>query len=152
MKQTLEAILKDHPFVKDLNPKHLHLLIGCAANIRIEQGKYLFKENQPAENFFFIRKGQIAIESFIPGKGQITIQTVDDGDILGWSWLIPPYKWHFDAKATTPVRAITLDAKCLRTKCEKDFELGYEMMKRVAYLMENRLQATRLQLLDFYGN
>jgi hypothetical protein len=75
-----------------------------------------------------------------------------EGEILGWSWLIPPYNWHFDARAVELTRAIALDGKCLRNKCEQDHDLGYELLKRFAHIMEQRLQATRLQLLDVYGN
>jgi CRP-like cAMP-binding protein len=73
------------------------------------------------------------------------------GEVLGWSWLIPPYHWKFDARAIEQTRALALDGKCLRTKCEEDHDLGYELLKRFAQIMEERLQATRLQLLDVYG-
>ena len=79
------------------------------------------------------------------------IQTIDEGDVLGWSWLFPPYVWHFDVKAVELTRAIAMDGECLRNKCEEDHELGYEIMKRFSHVMVNRLSATRLQLLDIYG-
>lgn len=87
----------------------------------------------------------------MPKRGAITIQTLSAGDVLGWSWLFPPYHTHFGARAIEPIRALSLDAKCLRNKCEEDHDLGYEFMKRFSEVVIQRLQATRLQLLDVYG-
>jgi CRP-like cAMP-binding protein len=119
--------------------------------VRFDGGQYLFHEGEEAEKFFLIRHGRIALEVFTPDRGPITIQTLEPGDILGWSWLVPPYQWRFDAKAIELVRAIALDGKCLRTKCETDHDLGYDLLKRFAHVIEQRLEATRLQLLDVYG-
>lgn len=151
MKNSLEILLRENNLLKDLENEHLKLLSGCAKNEKIDAEKYLFKEMQEAEKFYLVRKGKIALEMYIPQKGRVIIQTLEDGDILGWSWLIPPFNWHFDSRAISQVRLISFDAKCLRTKCEKDKNFGYEIMKRIAYLMETRLEATRLQLLDLYG-
>jgi hypothetical protein len=79
------------------------------------------------------------------------ITTLGAGELVGWSWLFPPYRWHFDARATELTRTIAFDGACLRDKCEQDHDLGYELMRRFASLMLDRLQATRLQLLDVYG-
>jgi CRP-like cAMP-binding protein len=94
----------------------------------------------------------VALEIVAPQRGPIIVETLGEGDILGWSWLIPPYNWHFDARAVELTRAIALDGKCLRTKCEADHDLGYELLKRFTNIMEQRLEATRLQLLDIYGD
>jgi CRP-like cAMP-binding protein len=91
------------------------------------------------------------VELFAPQRGAVAIDTYGEGDVLGWSWLIPPYHWRFDARAIEPTRAISLDARCMRTKCENDHDLGYELMKRFARIIEQRLDATRWQLLDVYG-
>jgi len=149
---TLEPILAEHPFLKGMRPDHLELITGCASNVRFEAGSYVFREGQEANEFFIIRQGTIAIEAFSPAHGPLVLQTVDAGDIMGWSWLVPPYRWHFDGKATDLVRAIALDGKCLRTKCEKDHELGYELLKRFAEIMSQRLDVTRMQLLDLYDD
>jgi CRP/FNR family cyclic AMP-dependent transcriptional regulator len=93
----------------------------------------------------------VAVEIFAPQKGPITIETVVEGDVLGWSWLVPPYNWRFDARAMEMTRAVALDGVCLRNKCETDHDLGYELMKRFANIIDRRLQATRLQLLDIYA-
>jgi CRP-like cAMP-binding protein len=97
-----------------------------------------------------IRQGKVAIEILAPELGPITVQTVGEGDVLGWSWLIPPYRWRFGARAVELTRAITLDGKCLRQKSEEDHDLGYELLKRFSGIIVERLEATRLQLLDIY--
>ncbi len=149
--QTLEAILAVHPFFEGLEPKYLQLMTGCASNVRFEAGAYIFREGEAASHFYIIRQGKVALEMFAAQRGPITIETIEAGEVLGWSWLFPPYRWHFDARVVEPTRAITLDGVCLRTKGEADHDLGYELVKRVAQIMMQRLQATRLQLLDVYG-
>jgi hypothetical protein len=94
----------------------------------------------------------VQLEIFAPGRGAVTIQTVDEGDVVGWSWLFPPFRWHFDARALDSVRAVAFDGACLRDKCDDDHSLGYELLRRFSPVMLARLQATRLQLLDVYGN
>lgn len=149
--RTLEDILLRHPFLKGLDQKYLKLIVGCASNVRFRAGEFIFREGEEANHFYIIRHGKVALEAFSPERGAITIQTIGEGEILGWSWLFPPYHWPFDARAVELTRAIALDGKCLRNKCEQDHDLGYELMKRFAYIMDQRLQATRLQLLDVYG-
>ncbi len=149
--QTLEPILAKHPFFEGLEPKYLQLMTGCASNVRFEAGTYIFREGEAASHFYIIRQGKVALETFAASRGPITIETIEAGEVLGWSWLFPPYRWHFDARVVELTRAIVLDGVCLRTKGETDHDLGYELVKRVAQIMMQRLQATRLQLLDVYG-
>jgi CRP-like cAMP-binding protein len=149
--ETLERILVQHPFFKDLSTEYLQLVTGCASNVRFEQDQSIFREGEEANKFYLIREGRVALQLFSPAHGHITIETLGEGDILGWSWLIPPYNWHFDAKALDLTRAIALDGKCLRRKCEDDHNLGYDLLKRFSHIMEQRLESTRLQLLDLYG-
>ena len=149
--ETLERILSQHQFFKDLSGDYLTLVTGCASNVRFEQDQYVFHEGEEANQFYLIREGRVALQLFSPERGHITIETLSEGDILGWSWLIPPYNWHFDAKALDLTRAIALDGKCLRGKCENDRNLGYELLKRFSLILEQRLESTRLQLLDLYG-
>ncbi len=150
--ETFERILGEHPFFKDLEAPHLATIVGCASNVKFEAGEFIFRERQPAERFYVIRHGQVAVETFIPGRGAITIETMRDGEVLGWSWLFAPFKWHFDARAVTLVRALALDGTCLRGKCEQDPAFGYEIMQRFAEVAIRRMEATQLQLLDLYGN
>lgn len=149
--ETLEHILKEHAFFRDLPPEYLKIVVGCASNVKFDAGEFVFREGGDADKFYLIRHGRIALEVFTTNKGAVTLQTLGEGEVVGWSWLIPPYHWHFDARAVEMTRAIALDGKCLRGKCDDDHSLGYELMKRFTHIMEERLQAARLQLLDLYG-
>ena len=149
--ETLERILAAHPFFEGLEARHVALLVSCATNMRFDAGTFLFRAGEEANQFFLLRDGRVALELTAPGREPLVLQTLGPGDILGWSWLIPPYHWMFDAVVVEPTRAFSLDGKCLRGKCEADHDLGYELLKRFAHIMEERLQATRLQLLDLYG-
>jgi CRP/FNR family transcriptional regulator, cyclic AMP receptor protein len=149
--ETLERILAEHPFFRGLETPHLQLVVGCASNVRFNAGEFILREGEEANEFYLIRHGKVALEVFVPSRGPLTIQTIREGEVLGFSWLIPPYRWRFDAQALELTRAIALDGKCLRTKCEEDHDLGYEFLKRFAHIIEQRLQSTRLQLLDLYG-
>ncbi len=148
---TLERILAEHPFLAELENDYLQLITGCASNVRFEAGDYIFREGEEARQFFLIRHGRVALEIYTPDRGPIIIETLREGDILGWSWLFPPHHWHFDARAVQLTRAIALDGECLRGKCEEDYRLGYEFMKRFAHIIIERFQATRMRLLDLYG-
>lgn len=150
--QTLEPILSEHPFFQGIDRKYLSLLAGCASNVVFHPNEYLMREGEPANHFYIIRQGRISIEIAAPGQGTIPLQTVGEGEILGWSWIVPPYRWHFDGRAIEQTRAIALDAVCLRGKCEADHDLGYDLLKRFAIVMAQRMSATRLQLLDLYGD
>lgn len=147
-----EEILKVHPFFKDLKPEYTQLILGCASNVRFKPGEFIFREGGDAHQFYLIRGGRVALETFVIGKGAITVETLSEGDVMGWSWLIHPYKWHFDARALLETRAVVIDGMCLRNKCDEDSAFGYEIMKRFSEIMARRLHATRLQILDIYGN
>jgi len=148
--ETLEPILAKHPFLKGLEPEHLEILVRCASNVRFNAGQFLFHEGEAANEFYMIRQGKVAIQIQGAERGPITVQTIGEGEVLGWSWLIPPYYWRFDAQALELTRAIALDGKCLRTKSEEDHDLGYQLLKRFADIIVERLEAARLQLLDVY--
>ena len=148
---TLEPILAEHPFLRGVAPELLTLLVGCAANVRFDPGQFIFRDGEEANRFYLIRQGKIAVETSMPGQGVALIQTLGDGEVLGWSWLIPPYRWRFDAKSVEVTRAIALDGKCLRGKFDGNHDLGYELLRRFAPIIAQRIEATRLQLLDVYG-
>jgi CRP/FNR family transcriptional regulator, cyclic AMP receptor protein len=147
----LEHILRDQSFFAGFPEDHLMLVAGCARNHRFDTGQYLFHESEPADEFFLVRSGQVALEIVGPGQAPIVFSTLGEGEIVGASWLVPPYRWTFDARAVDVVRALGIDAACLRGKCEADHDLGYEMMKRFAPILVKRLHATRLQILNVYG-
>jgi CRP-like cAMP-binding protein len=149
---TLEPILTELPLFQGMKPEHLALIAGCASNVRFEAGQFSGRQGQPADRFWIVRQGRVAIETHAPGRGALTISTVGDNEVLGWSWLLPPHLWHFDAHALAPTRAVALDGRCLRGKFTSDYEFGYEVMRRFAPLIAQRLEATSIQLLDIYGN
>jgi CRP-like cAMP-binding protein len=149
--ETLEPILERHPFFTGLDERYLELLVGCASNLRFDAGDYLAREGEAADQFFLIRAGQVRLEVHAMQREPIAIQTLGEGDILGWSWLTPPYRWNLDAHALELTRAVALDGACLRGKCEEDHDLGYELHKRFATVIADRLKAMQLQLLDVYG-
>jgi len=149
--ETLERLLLAHPFLAGIDPQFGRLLVGCAKNVRFAAGEFLFHESDPADEFYLIREGMVALEVSVPGRAPLVISTIGEGDLVGASWLVAPYRWNSDARATTPVRAFSLDAACLRRKSEEDHHLGYEMMKRLMQVMVNRMHAARQQLLDVYG-
>jgi len=149
--QTLERVLLEHPLLKGCQRQYIQLLVKCASNVRFNAGEMIFRQGEEANLLYLIRQGKVALEIPDSARGPIIVQTLGEGDVLGWSWAITPYRWHFDARAVELTRAIALDGKCLRDKCEVDHDLGYEVRRRVTHVMEHRLQATRLQLLDVYG-
>ena len=150
--ENLSDILRQHPFLADLSEAHMQTLAGCASNARFTEGSYVIHEGQLANKFFLIRTGRVALEIDVSPKGLLRIQTVGPGEVLGWSWLVSPFRWHFNGVSVAETRAVALDGECLRKKCEADHDFGYEMMKRLSHVMERRLEATRMQLLDLYGS
>ena len=149
--ETLERIIADHPFFAGLDGGFTNLMVSCASNVQFKAGTYIFKEGDAANSFFLIREGKVALELFPSQHKPIIVSTIGIGEILGWSWLFEPFQWKFNARAADNVRAIALDGKCLRTKCEENHDLGYEVLKRFARIIEQRLDATRLQLVDVYA-
>ncbi|MFP3944218.1 MAG: cyclic nucleotide-binding domain-containing protein [Alphaproteobacteria bacterium] len=147
----LERIVREHPFFSGFDDEFCKTVGGCARNVRFEAGDYLFHEGEAADRLYLLRSGRVSLETVMPGRAAVTFQTLDEGDMVGVSWLIPPYRWAYDAKALDLTRAIAMDATCLRRKCEEDHDLGYEMMKRFVPVLVERLHATRLQMLDVYG-
>ncbi len=148
---SLEQILAEHPFFEGLKPEYVALLVGCASNVVFHAGEYIMSEGDPADHFYIIRQGMVARELAAPGHGAIPIQTEGEGDVLGWSWLIPPHRWRFDGRAVELTRAIALDGACLRGKCDEDHDLGYELLTRFSQEIVERLENARLQLLDMYS-
>ncbi len=149
--ENLRRIISEHPFCKGLDSYYVDLLISCASNVRFDRDHRLFRKGGQANHFYLIREGEIALEVFAPEREPLIVETVSQGEVLGWSWLVPPYRWHFDARAVAPVRAIAVDGKCLRVKCEKNPHLGYELLKRTVEIMGQRLEATRFRMLDLYS-
>jgi CRP/FNR family cyclic AMP-dependent transcriptional regulator len=148
--ETLEPILAEHPLFSGMEQRHLQILVGCARNVRFESTDVIFREGENANEFYLIRTGKVALQLFADRRGPLTILTLEEGDVLGWSWLSPPYHWKFTACALEPTRAISLDGKCIREKAETDHDLGYELLKRFVQIIEERVRATSLKLLNVY--
>ncbi len=150
--ETLEHILSEIPLFAGMKDEHLALIAGCASNVRFEAGQFVGRQGEPAEKFWAVRHGRLSLEIHAPGRGALTIQTVGENEVLGWSWLVPPHQLHFDARALTLTRAVELDARCLRGKFSRDPELGYELLRRFSQVIAQRLEAMSLQILDIYGD
>jgi CRP/FNR family transcriptional regulator, cyclic AMP receptor protein len=150
--RTLDALITESPLFADLIPEQLDLVAGCAQNVVFDEGERLFREGDQADTFFLVRHGLVALEQYVPNKGVLTVQTVGPGEMVGWSWLVPPYRWQLSARAVEPLRAVAFDGACLRTKCGADTELGYVLLTRFSGELVELLTAARLQLMDVYGN
>jgi len=148
----IDALLAENSFFKDFSPSYRELIAGCGRNVQFHPGQLLAKAGDPANQFFAIRQGRVAIELHSPERGPLIVYTVEPGDVVGWSWLFPPYRWKFDLRAVEEVHAISFDGECLRGKCEGDPAMGFAFMKRFARVFMERLETTRLQLLDVYGS
>jgi len=149
--ETLQHELRSHKFIGDLEPAYLELLAGCAANVEFRAGAFLFREGTRADRCYLIREGRVALEIAALGRGPLIVQSLTAGQVAGFSWLLEPHLWQFDGRALSLVRAVALDGDCVRAKCEDDPRLGFELMRRFAHLATDRLQSTRLRLLDVYG-
>ncbi|MGD9591738.1 MAG: cyclic nucleotide-binding domain-containing protein [Candidatus Berkiella sp.] len=147
----IDEIIKEHPFFKGFTNDELKFISSCGQNKVFHKNEIIAHENTTADNFYLIRQGKVAISANIPHKEDKIIQTVGEGEILGWSWLFPPYQWMFELTALETTHVVALNGKCLRDKLEQTPELGFKLMKRFSQLMIARLNATRLQLLDVYG-
>jgi CRP/FNR family transcriptional regulator, cyclic AMP receptor protein len=149
--RTIRDLLGEHPFFADMAAEHLDLLAGCGRNEVFPAGTVLAHQGDPAERFHVLRTGRVALSIDVARREPLVIATLGPGDVLGWSWLFPPYSWRFDVEATSETHAIGLDGVCLRAKCDADPVLGYALMRRFAQILVGRLEATRLQLVDVYG-
>jgi CRP/FNR family cyclic AMP-dependent transcriptional regulator len=150
--RTIADLVREAPLFADMRSDRLQLIAGCGRNVQFTEGETLFREEQAADVFYLLRHGSITLETYVPSRGAITIETLGAGDVVGWSWLFPPYRWHFDARALQLVRAVEFDAACLREKLENDSALGFDLMSRFAQVLQQRLRWTRMRLLDVYGD
>ena len=149
--RTIPELITDSPFFSGLEHAVVQQLAGCAQTVRFDAGATVFRAGQPADTFYLIRHGQVAIELRTPTRGTISLDTLGDGDVVGWSWLVPPYRWTFDARAALDTAAVSFDGACLRGKCGADPVLGYALLQRVSQVMYDRLQSARVRMLDVYG-
>lgn len=137
-----------HPFLIGLSEHHITLLADCAMLTHFESGQLIFRTGETANRFYLIESGSVALESNVESRQPVGVDRVGAGDLLGWSWLFPPYLWHFHARATEATSAIFFYGTVLREYCEKDPALGFELFKRMSVVMIRRLQSARGKLLE----
>jgi len=150
--ETVQSVLTAHPFFADFPAHYLDLVVGCASKVSFGAGDVIIREGEDARQFYLIREGRIELHIASERRGPLSIVTLKEGDILGWSWLFPPYRWKFSARALEPTHAFAMDGQCLREKAEQDHDLGYELLKRFSRVSESRLDTMRLQLVRVYQN
>jgi CRP/FNR family cyclic AMP-dependent transcriptional regulator len=152
MTDSIAELVARHPLFAGLPADIAELVAGCSQNVAIAAGLLVLSEGHPADTLYLVRRGRIALEVHEAGRGPLIVEMIGPGQVLGWSWMFPPYRWHFDARAVEKVGAIAVDAACLRAKADADPAFGYELVRRCAAVMLDRLQATRFRLLDLYGH
>ena len=150
-REDLERSVAAHPFLIGMSEHHVRLIADCAIRTQFEKDQVIFREGETANRFYLIEQGKVALESAAYTGDPVTIDMVGDGDLLGWSWLFPPYIWHFTARALEPTSAIFFYGTVLREYCEQDPALGYELFKRMSEVMTRRLQEARSRLLNAYA-
>lgn len=149
--RTLVELLEGIPVFEGLDPDTLELIAACARNEAFPEGRLIVAEGDQADTFLLVRRGRVALELHTPSRGPVVVETIEPGEVVGWSWLFPPYRWHLAVRAVDDVGAISFDGSCLRTRIEDDPVLGFDLMQRFARLAIDRLEATQLRLLDVYG-
>jgi CRP-like cAMP-binding protein len=149
--KSINDLLSEHSFFKDFDAKTVEYISSCGKNMHFLPGEYLGREGEPADHFYVIRKGKVALEAHHPVKGGLIISTLGENDITGFSWIMPPHTFEFDLRAIDHTSVVAIDGKCLRGKIEKDPVLGYQLMKTFATIMRKRLRDTRMQFIDIYG-
>lgn len=145
------AILSGHEVFHGMPASQLDRLAKIAHRAEVSARQRFFEEGQRADRFWLIETGLVDIDLHVPGRGTMIIESLGPGAVLGWSWLFPPHEWRFGAVAVEPVRAVVLDGRAVRTLCAMDPSLGYDLTRRFAAVMLERLQNARLRLLDLYG-
>jgi CRP/FNR family transcriptional regulator, cyclic AMP receptor protein len=150
--EPLEVRVKLHPFLVGIRSNHIRLLADCAMARSFETGEYLFRQGEFANRFYLIEEGLVVLEALDNTGNCVAIEKVGAGKLVGWSWLFPPYTWHFDARATEPTSALFFYGTILREYCAKDPSLGFELFKRMSQVMVERLQSARARLLSRHSN
>ena len=146
--QPLYNLIAQQPFFKGLNPQQLQVLTESAMEMQFKPGQLILQEGSPANRFYIILEGKVAIESEQKERGMVALQTLGPGDDVVWSWLFPPYDLHLSARALEPTKTIFFYGTRLRAHCEQDHELGYQLMKRIAAVVIQRLHLTQKRLME----
>jgi len=147
-KQHIETLVMAHPFLARMSTHHIELLASCASLRQFQEGEVIFRAGQPANCFYLIESGSVAIEGSVFEHGAISTDTLSAGEPLGWSWLFPPFLWHYDARAIEATTALFFAGAILHQACKEDLTLGHELFKRMSEVMVRRLQASRAKLIE----
>jgi CRP/FNR family transcriptional regulator, cyclic AMP receptor protein len=143
-----DGVLAAQPFLRGLPPAQLAELAGLCEHVTVPAGRRLFQEGSTADRFWIIDAGRVTLDASVPGRGRVIIETLGRNDVIGLSWMLPPYQWRFGAVATQPTQAFVFDARAVRKACESDLVLGFELSRRFSAVVVRRLQATRARLLE----
>jgi CRP-like cAMP-binding protein len=147
--KTLAAVpTNKHPFVRGLSGPDTQRLLAGATLVEFEPGEIIFREGEPANRLYLIESGEVELESSSAGSGMVPMETLHEGEALGWSWLFPPFAWHFQARSTRTTRVICCHGSRLLVEAEEDHNFGYELMKRVSQIVIHRLQASRQRFIE----
>ncbi len=146
--ENLKRFLLEHAFFEGIEPHLLDIIVGCASNAMFKKGEVILREGDEANAFYVIRSGKVGIEIPYPGHGSMLIQTLGEGEVFGWEWLIPPHRWYLGARALEDAKVLVFNGACLREKCEENKDMGYEMMRRFSRIITQRLHSARKQILD----
>lgn len=144
----LGRLLAEHPFFQDMPDEVREVVVGCCSNVHWRPGEFLFQEGGPSDHFYLIRQGTVAVELHVPGRPSVVVENIGEGEIIGWSWLVPPFRWSFDARAVEQVRAIAIDGACLRRKIAENHELGFHLYQRFIPVMGRRIAESRLRIVE----
>ncbi len=145
---SIEDSIRRHRFFRDISDEDARSIAAYASEVTFKKDEFIFREGEIADSLYLITYGKVSLELSTAHRGRIIVQTIDEDDVLGVSWVSPPYRWQFDARALMLTRAIRIDAKSLRRLCDEDNALGYRLMKRLIDVIIRRMQAVRLQLLE----
>ena len=146
----IEQILTEHPFFKDISPAMLEKIRGLSTEEMFDADQYIIRAGQPANAFYIIEYGLVSLEIYVPNRGPVTVERIDDNDVLGWSWLYAPRKWQFDARAMEETRMLVIDADKFYALIHSDPQLGFVVFKRISMVMSHRLQTARRKMLEIY--
>ena len=147
----LETVLATHAFTSGMNSRYIRKLSECASYTEIPAGEYIFRQGEPAETFYLILDGSVEVELFSTTGGPVVLQKLDVGSALGWSWLVPPCRWRFDARVVKALKALKIDVTRLRTLMKEEPAFGYEILERFLQLMGERLESERMSLVGLYA-
>lgn len=149
--KTLADLLRAHPLFADADSEAIAELAGCALNVHFRPGEVVFREGDEADAVYLLRSGRVAVQLHRPGGGPIVVDTVEHDEVVGWSWLVPPFRWGTDAVAVVGTSAMRLDAGCVRGKCAENPAVGYAFLQAIAQTLAHRLASANHRLLDLYG-